>query len=173
MGYLSVLSSSEAVNYLRYGFYLISFIWGSLIQVKFYESLWTVRRITVNTYTAKSWYVLMYNCLFRMYWQELQNGLWDINLQKSICCNITCWLLLFRNSFSALKCFNTRTPGIFITLERPMYHFWYKRGIPLLKCRWRLILAYFCFKRLFRPHIRLNIVNFSWKYKIKSCQIKK
>jgi len=30
---------------------------------------------------------------------------------------------------------NTRTPGIFITLERPMYHFWYKRGIPLLKCR--------------------------------------
>jgi len=48
--------------------------------------------------------------------------------------------------------FKTRTPGIFITLERSMYHFWYKRGIPLLKCRWRLILAYFCFKGLFRPH---------------------
>ena len=69
--------------------------------------------------------------------------------------------------------FNTRTPGIFITSERPMYHFWYKRGIPLLKCRWRLILAYYCFEGLLRPHIRLKIVNFSRKYKIKSRQIKK
>jgi len=69
--------------------------------------------------------------------------------------------------------FNTRTPEIFITLERPMYHFWYKRRVPLLKCCWRLILAYFCFQGLFRPQIRLKIVYFSRKYKIKSRQIMK
>jgi len=53
-----------------------------------------------------------------------------------------------------------------------MYHFWYKRGIPLLKYRLRLILAYFCFKGHFRLQIRLKIVYFSRKYKVKSRQIK-